>query len=270
MSPMAAAAPDGSSVRLDAGGVTDTGRRRPINEDELLLRPELGLFAICDGVGGRNSGDLASKLATVSLANFFEASREGDWPEKYGSLMDLTLPPAAQRLCAAVRKANLDVYDIASTREKHDKMSTTVVAAHHEPGAEVLHIVNVGDSRCYGIRKGKMVQLTKDHTLRNEARRQYPDITDERLAKVPKNVLTRALGRKDDVEIDTRTVSVRPDDIFLLCSDGVTREISDRRILEAVLVAETAQEATELLIDLANERGGRDNITALALRFTAG
>ena len=233
------------------------------------MRPELGLFAVCDGVGGRNSGDLASSLATVSMANFFEASEDGTWPKKYGSLLDLTLAPAAQRLCAAVRKANLDVHDIASSREKHDQMSTTVVAAHFEPGSEVLHIVNVGDSRCYGIRKDKIIQLTKDHTLRNEALRQYPDITEERLATVPKNVLTRALGRKDDVDLEVRTVSVRPDDTFLLCSDGITREISDRGILEAVLVAESAQEVAELLIDLANERGGRDNITAAALRFTA-
>ncbi len=269
MTPMVSGAPTTAHVEVESGGVTDPGKRRPINEDSFLIRPELGLFVVCDGVGGRNSGDLASKLATVSIANFFEASEDGKWPEKYGSLLDLTLPPAAQRLCAAVRKANLDVYDIASTREKHDKMSTTCVAAHFEAGSDVLHIVHVGDSRCYGVRKDKIISLTKDHTLRNEAIRQYPDITEERLAKVPKNVLTRALGRKDDLNLEVRTVSVRPDDIFLLCSDGVSREISDRRILEAVLVAESAQEAAELLVDLANERGGRDNITVVALRFPA-
>ena len=134
MAPMVSGAPTTAHFEVESGGVTDPGKKRPINEDSFLIRPELGLFVVCDGVGGRNSGDLASKLATVSMANFFEASEDGKWPEKYGSLLDLTLPPAAQRLCAAVRKANLDVYDIASTREKHDKMSTTCVAAHYEDG----------------------------------------------------------------------------------------------------------------------------------------
>lgn len=232
-----------------------------------MLRPDLGLFVVADGVGGRTSGDVASKLAALSMVNFFEASREGAWPEAYRSLIDLTLSPPAQRLSAAIRKANQDVWDIASSRPEHDRMNTTVVAAHHEPSTDVLHVAHVGDSRCYGLRKGKLVQLTPDHTLRNEAKKKYPTISAERLAKIPRNVLTRALGRVATVELDLRTVSVRPGDVFILCSDGVTAMLSDRRILEALMVAEGPQEACDLLTELSNEAGGRDNITVAALYF---
>lgn len=248
-------------------GRTDRGRRRETNEDFLLLRPDLGLFIVADGVGGRASGDVASKLASLSIANFFEASQDGAWPEAFASLLDLTLPPPAQRLSAAVRKANQDVWAIASSRSEHDRMNTTVVAACHQPGDELLHVAHVGDSRCYGYRKGKLVQLTHDHTLRNEARQKYPNISDERLAKIPRNVLTRALGRVDTVELEIRTVSARPGDIFVLCSDGVTAMVDDRRILEALMVSEGPDEACELLTELSNEAGGRDNITVAALYF---
>jgi serine/threonine protein phosphatase PrpC len=254
-------------LRPRVGGRTDRGKRRENNEDFLLLRPDLGLFVVADGVGGRSSGDVASKLAALSIGNFFEASRDGAWPESFRSLIDLTLTPPAQRLSAAVRKANRDVWDIASSRPEHDRMNTTVVAAHHEPGSDVLHVVHVGDSRCYGLRNGKLVQLTQDHSLRNEAKQKYPTISAERLSKIPRNVLTRALGRVDTVELEIRTVSVRPGDAFMLCSDGVTTMLDDRRILEALIVAEGPQEACDLLTELSNEAGGRDNITVAALYF---
>lgn len=233
----------------------------------MLLRPDLGLYVVADGVGGSKSGDVASRLACMSVANFYEASTAGEWPEDLGSLLDLTHPVAAQRLCAAVRKANRDIWAIASSREEHEKMNTTIVAAALAPAGDVLHVVHVGDSRCYGVRKQKMVRLTQDHSLRNEAKLQYPSITPERLARVPPNVITRALGRRETVEMDVRSVSARPGDRFILCSDGLTGMVSERRILEAILISETPREACDLLVSLANEAGGRDNISAVVLQF---
>jgi PPM family protein phosphatase len=262
----------GQPVTLDApgpehGSRTHTGRRRANNEDYVLLRPDLGLYVVADGVGGRNTGEVASRLASLSMANFFEATLEATWPDQYRSLMDLTYSPGARRLSAAIRKANEDVHAIASTREQHHKMNTTVVALHAPPGERELHVAHVGDSRCYRVRDHVMEVLTRDHTLRNEARDQYPDIAEERLDQLPKNMLARALGRKNDVELTLISVSIESGDLYLLCSDGVNGMLDDARILETLVGRPSSQDAADRLIDLANAAGGRDNITAIVLRF---
>jgi protein phosphatase len=231
------------------------------------MRRRLGIYVVADGVGGLNAGEVASKLAALSIGNFFEATESQGWPDAYRALLDLTLSPPAQRLSAAIRKANADVHDIASTRGRHSKMNTTVVTAYHARGSGVVHVGSVGDSRCYLIRSSRIEQITSDHTLRNEARVQYPNISAERLALIPESVLSRALGRRDTVELEVHTVDVRSGDAVLLCSDGLTRMVRDEKILEAVLVSDGPEEACEVLVDLANEAGGRDNITTVLLRF---
>jgi len=249
------------------GSQTHTGRRRANNEDHLLVRPDLGLFAVADGVGGRNTGEVASRLAVLSLANFFEATQAATWPDKYRALLDLTFPPPARRLSAAIRKANEDVFSIASSREQHHKMNTTIVAVHVPLGTNELYLGHVGDSRCYRVRDHVMEVLTRDHTLRNEARQQYPDIADERLAQLPKNMLARAIGRREDVELDISALTTKPGDVYLLCSDGVNAMIDDATILTALASYHDPQGAADRLIDLSNAAGGRDNISAIVLRY---
>ncbi len=263
------AAPIARGLRLSAAGETDLGRRRKVNEDFLLLRSDLGLYVVADGVGGERTGDVASRLAALSMANFFEATRDGDWPASYREPADLSFQPDAQRLAAAIRKANADVHDIASTKEKHERMNTTVVAAFVPKSGKGIHVGHVGDSRCYLVRDGRMDLLTRDHTLRNQARDEFPDIDEARIAQIPASVLSRAIGRRPTVELAMRSLEPRPGDRYLLCSDGITKMLSDERIHDVVTVAETASEGCALLVDLANEAGGRDNITALLLWFEA-
>lgn len=257
---------DEEVMRLSAAGETHSGRRRENNEDFVLVRNDLRLFVVADGVGGERTGEVASRLASLSMANFFEATLEGQVPDTYRDHLDLSLQDGAQRLSAAIRKANTDVYTIASTSAQHDKMSTTVVAAYVPRNEEhAIHIGHVGDSRCYRVRDGRIEQLTRDHTLRNQARDERPDLGEERIAQIPESVLYRAVGRSHDVDLTMRSLELRPNDRILLCSDGVTKMVSDPRILDVVMAADTPAEGCGLLVDLANEAGGRDNITAVLL-----
>jgi PPM family protein phosphatase len=251
--------------RLRAAGQTHPGRRRPKNEDDVLVRADLGLFAVADGVSRERAGAVASRLAVLSLSNFFEATAHGDWPAVYRARADLTLQPEAQRLCAAVRKANIDVHS-ASGGQSDARLSTTIVAAFC-PRHGGIHIAHVGDSRCYRIRGERIDVLTRDHTLRNDAQDEFPDIDEARLAQIPKSVLSRALGRAEAVEIAARSLDPEPGDRFLLCSDGLTRMIEDDVILATIRAAASPEEATARLVDLANEAGGKDNITVVTIYF---
>jgi protein phosphatase len=247
-------------------GVTDVGRQRKHNEDCVLLKPALGVFVVADGMGGHNAGDVASKLVTTSLGNYFEATAQGaptgELPDEYASLA-----PEAKRLAAGVRKANHDVFVISNTHQQHHGMGSTVVAIHIADGH--AHIAHVGDSRCYRIRDGEIQQLTRDHSLINDALDMKPDLTKEELARLPKNIITRALGMKDAVKVDIRSEPTQPGDMFLLCSDGLTGMVPPDQILEVVGLAEEPQEACELLIAEANDAGGTDNISAVLVRIDA-
>ncbi len=259
-----------SDAEIVAAGRTDVGRRRRHNEDFVLMSEALGLYLVLDGVGGRDAGDVASATAARSIADFFQESDDSRWPDGFRTLLDLTLTPPAQRLCAATRKANHDLHAMAKARisqKQSRKMSSTLVAAYVPPDRQALHLVHVGDSRCYRLRDGNMECLTRDHTLRNAAKLRNPDISQELLAEIPENVITRALGVRDNVELEVKSVPLKPADTFLLCSDGLTHMIDDEQIREVLLLCDDPDEACELLVQLANEAGGRDNITALALRL---
>jgi serine/threonine protein phosphatase PrpC len=244
--------------------LTDVGRQRKHNEDCVLIRAEHGLFVVADGMGGHNAGDVASKLVTTSLGNYFEATANGapigDLPPEYSKH-----PPGGQRIAAGVRKANLDVFTISNTVQQHHGMGSTVVGMH--VADDMVHIAHVGDSRCYRIRAGVIQQMTRDHSLINDALELKPDLTKEELARLPKNIITRALGMKDAVKVDIRSELIEPGDTFLLCSDGLTGMVPPDQILEVINVTEEPQEACELLIAEANDAGGTDNISALIVRI---
>lgn len=265
-------APQRRIFRFEAVGVTDIGRQRKHNEDHVLLRPELDLFVVADGMGGHNAGDIASKLATVSLRNFYEATLTGDLPDAPSADGYADLPFDARRLATAVRKANRDVFEISSTYRQHHGMGSTVVAAYLAREGGVFHVAHVGDSRCYRYREGNLVQLTHDHSLINDALALKPDLTPEELARLPKNIITRALGMREDVKVDIRSEDVDANDIFLLCSDGLSGMVTEDeigRVLGAAYAIEGSdlREACETLVSLANEAGGNDNITAILVRI---
>jgi protein phosphatase len=253
-----------SQAHANAHGLTDVGRQRRHNEDCILVKPTLGLFVVADGMGGHNAGEVASKLVATSLDNFFEATRyEGSETECIEE--DPSLLPEARRLVAAIRKANHDVYVISNTYAQHHGMGSTVVALHLA-GSNV-HIAHVGDSRCYRVRAGVIQQLTRDHSLVNDALDMKPDLTKEELARLPKNIITRALGMKDSVKIDVRSDAAEDGDLFILCSDGLSGMVSPDEILKALALAGELSEACELLIAEANDAGGNDNISAVIVRI---
>lgn len=254
-------------ARLRVSGRSDTGRRRKRNEDFLFLRPKLGLFLVADGVAGRNAGKMASQLAAFSMNKYFEATRQGHWPDQGLPVSAQSASEPQERLDSAIRKANRDVYAAATTHPEHRNMSTTLVATYLDGAAGMLHIGHVGDSRAYAVRAGAIEQLTRDHTLRNKARAALPGCTAEQLAQIPGSVLTGALGVAEQVQVDLRSIAVMPGDIYLLCSDGLTKMVEDRRILDALLLRDAPGDMCDLLISLANGAGGRDNTTVAALRF---
>jgi protein phosphatase len=252
-------------LRLKSAATSDVGRCREHNEDSFLLRPEHALFAVADGMGGHQSGDVASALVASSLAGFFDMSPSAQAAGELLLPAEAKLPKAATRLLAAVRKANRDVHSASLESRSHRGMGSTVVAIHFGESGDVAYIGHVGDSRCYRIRSGAIELLTEDHSLVNEARAMDPTLTEEDLARLPTNIITRALGLEPEVQVDLRAVEVRPNDVFLLCSDGLSGLVSSREMIEAVRLADDLEEASELLVALANDEGGYDNITALVV-----
>lgn len=251
-----------------AHGKTDVGRQRGHNEDAFVSAPELDLFVVCDGMGGNNAGEVASALATTSLRNFFRATTNGVVPgEELRGDQDLT--EAARRLAMGVRKANADVFEISSTRLEHKGMGSTLVAMSVSRDTGSVQIAHVGDSRCYRIRDGKMEQMTRDHSLIGDALAWNPNLSEEELAMLPKNIISRALGLKANVEVDIRSDPGLPGDIYLLCSDGLCGVVKDKQILDIILLSNDLAEACDSLIALANDAGGPDNITAVTIRLEA-
>lgn len=253
----------GRAIRIEAAGLTDVGRQRRHNEDNVLVAPQFGLFLVADGMGGHSTGHVASALAASSMQTFFDSTQSGPLPSAIPA-DEVNLARGASRLVQGVRKANRDVYEVSSTRKENRGMGSTIVAIHFD-GTD-LHVAHVGDSRCYRIRDGNIEQITRDHSLINDALALKPDLTQEELARLPKNVITRALGMKDAVKVDIQSVRVEPEDIFLLCSDGLTGMINNEQILEVFSLTNDLEEACELLIAMANEAGGTDNISALLVR----
>jgi len=254
------------AVRTPVAAVTDVGQVRDHNEDTYLVRADLGLYLVADGMGGHQAGDVASAMVRLSVADFFEMTRDAGWPEELDRDGDEGFLPPARRLAAAIRKANRDVHLAANASSAHYGMGSTVVAAHTPPGTDKMHIGHVGDSRCYRIRDAKLEALTRDHSLVGEALALDPDMPQAELDLLPHNIITRALGVDYEVEVDLQTIETRRGDTYLLCSDGLSGLISNDEILEAMALLDDADEVCNLLVALANEAGGHDNITALVLK----
>jgi protein phosphatase len=232
----------------------------------MLVKPALNLFVVADGMGGHNAGEVASTLAALSLENCYAAGMEGALPAELAA-DPRPLSADARRLVAAVRKANADVWEIASTHDEHKGMGTTVVASCVSLDDGEFHVAHVGDSRCYRIRNGEIQQLTRDHSLISDALAFKPDLTEEQLAMFPKNVISRALGRAATVEIDLRSEALAKGDTFVLCSDGLSGMVNDPAILSLVQGAKSLEAAADALISAANEGGGTDNVTAVLVRI---
>jgi serine/threonine protein phosphatase PrpC len=243
-----------------AAGATDIGPREH-NEDHVLLRPELGLFVLADGAGGHNAGNVASALATTTVANIFETTAKslGERAE----IDEFGLWTMARRLSAAIHRANAEIIDIAKKSKKYHGMGTTIVALAFSNEGDVLHVAHVGDSRCYRLRGSTLEQLTMDHSLVVDVLETHPDAEDSLIARMPQHVITRALGMGDALRVPVRSLRVLPGDLYLLCSDGITGALGDDRIEALLSEARTPGEHVRALIDGALAAGANDNVAAV-------
>ncbi len=249
------------SVKLAAFGLTDVGRQREHNEDSLALVPEHGLFVVADGMGGHQAGDVASKLATRLIADFFRAmsGEDATWPSNFNR----TLSEEENRLVTGINLANRRIFEQSRQNQAYQGMGTTVVSALFSERRKRVYVGHVGDSRAYRIRDGKIVQMTKDHSLYNEP---FPHMTETEREELPRNVITRALGMDGAVAVDLNNEELLVGDVYLLCSDGLSGMITDARILELVSQSADVSSACVGLVQAANEQGGEDNITAIVVR----
>jgi PPM family protein phosphatase len=241
--------PPSSTLRLLAYGDGDTGQRRRQNEDSLLQMPELGVFAVADGMGA--AGQLSSSTAVATLRESFESGEFSDPVQA-----DPTLPRAAVELTRAVAKANRLVRQAADEAAVGGKTGTTLLAARFAPEDGRLYIAHVGDSRCYRLRGAELVCLTTDQTMRLAGLR-GPGAND----------LLQAVGITRALEIDLLVEEPEAGDTYLLCSDGLPKML-DKLELQEILGYETGVDSTVYsLIERANDRGGKDNVSAIVMRF---
>jgi PPM family protein phosphatase len=233
---------------LSAAGITDRGRERRTNEDFFMMQPEAGAFVVCDGMGGAAAGETASHLAAETAAAVLAGAKPG---------------PAAIR--EAVRQANSAVYERARQDPRLDGMGTTLVALSLT--GKTAWVGHVGDSRCYRWRAGTLERLTQDHSLVEEQIR-IGRMTREQANRSPmQNVITRAVGTRAEVVADVQELRLQRDDLFLIASDGLTRELSDSAIAGILeTAASDLQAACAALVAAANAAGGRDNITCVLVR----
>lgn len=230
----------------EAAYKTDTGKQRRANEDSYFARAPV--FAVADGMGGAQAGEVASRVAASSFEAGFPTDES---PEK-----DL------RRL---FEQANQEIHKLSGEDASRAGMGTTLTAALVD--GDQVSFGHVGDSRAYLLRDGELRQLTSDHSLVEELKRQGR-ISEEEAADHPqRSVITRALGPEPSVKVDTFTEQARAGDVYLLCSDGLTTMISEKKILEVFEETKTLRSAVSKLVDAANRAGGKDNITAVAFKL---
>lgn len=259
--------PDSQGIRMKIryAGSTHVGMKRTHNEDNFFLLGEENLYVVADGMGGHASGEVASKIAVETLANFFiDTSRDKEvtWPYKE----DRSLNYDQNRLITGIKLANRQVFETSQHDARLRGMGTTLVGLLvAESGVYVGH---VGDSRAYLIQNGQIQQVTEDHSLLNDYMKVH-QLTEEEIENFPhKNVIVRALGMKDAVDVDIHREEPRPGTAFVMCSDGLSGMIQDEEILEIYNQSNgDLEKGCQSLIAKANANGGNDNVTVVIVTF---
>jgi len=231
---------------VEQAGLSDVGRQREANEDNLVLAAPV--FAVADGMGGARAGEVASQIAA----------------EAFRDPRDPALTPERQ-LEQVAKEANRRIFDLAARDDSRRGMGTTLTATLVD--GDAVSVGHVGDSRAYRLRDGGLVQLTQDHSLVAELERSG-QLTPEAAEHHPqRSIITRALGPERDVEVDTHTHPARAGDVYVLCSDGLTGMISDSELATLLRAAPSLESAAEALVRAANQSGGKDNITVVLFRL---
>ncbi len=249
--------------RYRVRGASDVGRKRETNEDSFLVDEELSLFVVADGMGGHQGGDTASRLAIDTLRDAVRKSR-AERPAVFAQRSPLESSPLPDVLRQAMEEACLAIFSKAQGAPSLHGMGTTVTALLvHGAYAFLAH---VGDSRLYLVRGGRIQQISDDHSLVNEQVKAGVITPDEARKSHFKNVITRSVGFEAEVVVDLLGVEVKQGDLFVICCDGLTNLVDDREIAE-LANSESAVDLPIRLIGLANDRGGDDNVTVIALEL---
>ena len=239
---------------------TDTGRQRDGNEDALLFLPKHGVYAVADGVGGQNSGEVASRKAMAGIEGFIEANPLAGADGLMGKYRENWLRGYFQR---CLQKVNAEIMKEASTDPVMDRMATTLVLCYLD--MDSVYVVNMGDSRAYILRDGMLTQLTEDHTYVNNLVNSGTLTRSEARLHPQKNIITKALGSTKHTEPDFYHFDLNEGDRILLCTDGLHGELTDEEIAGIVKGKEDLNEICRELVDAANMNGGHDNITVICL-----
>jgi protein phosphatase len=235
---------------LRAGGRSDPGTKVTNNEDAMLVLEGEGLYVVADGMGGHAGGEIASQLAVEALANTF-------LDKKPVPLLMLNVPPQATQLVQGIAAANEAIRSMAARTPWLSEMGTTVVAARFAPAQGRLYVGHVGDSRCYRFRDGKLEQITRDHTM-----------AEYGLSGKDARRLSRAVGSNGIVEADLAVLVPRDGDVYLLCSDGLTKTLSEEAIAEVLEQEPDPDTAARELVARAREQRARDNVTVVVVRVS--
>lgn len=248
-------------MTVTAQGLTDIGRKREHNEDSLLVDRDIGLYIVADGMGGHQGGGTASRIAVETIR---EAVSEavGQDPSSTDNGVSLRGNPLSQVLLSAVERACATIFKAAQSDPALQGMGTTVTALLLRGSS--AFIAHVGDSRCYLLRRGAIEQLSNDHSLVNEQLKAGAITPEEARTSRFRNIITRSVGFEEQVKVDLGGLEVQEGDRLVVCCDGLSNLVQDEEIRD-VVAANPVEEAPRLLVDLANERGGDDNISVVVV-----
>jgi len=251
-----------TKLSVKMAGFTDQGKVRSNNEDAVWVDADMGLFLVADGMGGHQSGEVASGMAATTIpTNFKQLTKSGT----AGEISNKSFSAETNRLGFCVKMANQMIFEASKRYPQDNGMGTTCTAALIKD--DRLSIAHVGDSRCYLIRRGQIEQLTQDHSLVMEQVRQGILSKDDEAVRLGQNILTRSLGIEPEVKVDVDEHPLFPGDIVILCSDGLDKELKEDKILKTAQETSDPQALAKRLIDLSNSAGGRDNITVAVARI---
>ena len=239
---------------------TDKGNQRIGNEDALLLLPKYGIFAVADGVGGQNSGEVASRKAMAVIESFLASNPLNGADNLDGKYRLNWLKSYFQR---CLQRVNSEIMKEASSDPVMNRMATTLVLCYLD--MESIYVVNVGDSRAYILRDGLMTQLTEDHTYVNKLINQGTLTKSEARLHPQKNIITKALGSTKNTDPDFYRFDLHEGDRVLICTDGLHGELTDDEIAEILRKKDDLDTICRLLVSAANKSGGHDNITVICV-----
>lgn len=253
-------------MQIVSGGVSDVGRMRTNNEDSFRIVEPQNLFILSDGMGGEAHGEVASSMAVETIAKYCsepEESKDDSGVTLHGTALE-SWSPETKRLQNAVFQANFNIYRSAQEHPEQRGMGATLTAGWLN--GNKLSLAHVGDSRAYLLRSGGLQQLTSDHSLVAEQVRRGILTPQQAEESEMQSVLLRALGAHPDVEVDVEEIEIMPRDVLLLCSDGLTRMVTEPEIAGCLQAETDPASAAQKLVGLANERGGLDNVTVIVAR----